>query len=128
MALDSVFAFIRRKTLLTATQSGTPSQQTLPAAPAGQAPPPRVPVDQLSTRFLLSWMFRFLAPVKILVVLAGVYVTLWIAAEVLANRQAGLTVNQINLIQNSGQRQEGLWKWLLSSDINAIALRSEASI
>jgi ATP-binding cassette subfamily B protein len=121
--------FHRAKEHVTTTPASALTQQPSPAAPEGQAPSPRVPVDQLSTRFLLTWMFRFLAPVKILVVLAGVYVTLWIAAEVLANRQAGLTVNQINLIQNSGQHHtEGMWKWLFSADINAIALRSEASI
>jgi ABC-type multidrug transport system fused ATPase/permease subunit len=83
-------------------------------------------VDQLSTRFLLSWMFRFLAPVKILIVLAAVYVTLWIGAEVLANRQAGLTVNQITLIQSGTPRPaSGLWTWLASADPNAVALRRE---
>lgn len=69
-------------------------------------------------------MFRFLSPVKPLVVLACVYLALWVAAEVLANRQAGTTVNHINTIQVTElARQQRLWTWLLSSAADAARLR-----
>jgi ABC-type multidrug transport system fused ATPase/permease subunit len=82
------------------------------------------PIAATSNRFLLKWMFGFLSPVKPLVFLACFYLTLWVAAETLANRQAGLTVNHINQMNAAViAKQPSFWRWLFSEDPEAISLR-----
>jgi ABC-type multidrug transport system fused ATPase/permease subunit len=75
--------------------------------------------------FLLKWMFAFLSPVKPLVFLACFYLTLWVSAETLANRQAGVTVNHINQMNAAtiGMIRQGFWAWLFGHDPEAVQLR-----
>jgi hypothetical protein len=73
---------------------------------------------------LLLWMFGFLKPVKPLVFLACLYLSLWVGAEVMAVRQSGQAVNVIgDLRANPDARAIGMWRWLFSADVGAIRLR-----
>ena len=83
--------------------------QTKPHNSAAKPPPQhaaavaftRAPVNPatisqgVSNTRLLLWMFRFLKPVKPLVFLACLYLSLWVGAEVMAVRQSGQAVNVI---------------------------------
>ncbi|HMB95158.1 MAG TPA: ABC transporter ATP-binding protein, partial [Tepidisphaeraceae bacterium] len=59
-----------------------------------------------------------------LVILACFYLAMWVGVEVLANRQAGETINHINTIHISqSAMNQGLFKWLLGTDPAALRLR-----
>jgi hypothetical protein len=75
-------------------------------------------LDAVTNRDLLRWMFRFLAPVKPLVVSACAWLVLWVGAEVLSVRQAGNVVNQIQKLHqsNSPAAAKGLWHWMGSGE------------
>jgi ABC-type multidrug transport system fused ATPase/permease subunit len=80
--------------------------------------------EGLSNSYLLRWMFAFLSPVKMLVVLACAYLSLWVAVEVLANWQAGTTVNHINtIVVSSSAIHAGFWRWISGADPAAVRLR-----
>jgi ABC-type multidrug transport system fused ATPase/permease subunit len=80
--------------------------------------------DGLSNAYLLRWMFAFVSPVKMLVALACFYLALWVGVEVLANRQAGETINHINTIHVSAAAMKlGFWNWLSGADPDAVKLR-----
>jgi ATP-binding cassette subfamily B protein len=70
-------------------------------------------------------MFAFLAPVKGLVILACLWLTLWVAAEILGINQAGLITNflQRELSSSPIAGEQGLWTWLVSSEPQAARLR-----
>ncbi|HEY7086481.1 MAG TPA: ABC transporter transmembrane domain-containing protein, partial [Tepidisphaeraceae bacterium] len=69
-------------------------------------------------------MFRFLSPVKPLTFMACTWLALWVGAEVMANRQAGETINQINTINASNiVGEQGFWRWLASGHPEAVQLR-----
>src|SRR4051812_30242800 len=46
------------------------------------------PLDTVSNRQLVRWMFQFLMPVKPLILAACVWLMVWVGAEVLSTRQA----------------------------------------
>ncbi len=52
----------------------------------------------MSQGYLLAWMFRFLAPVKPLVFVACLYLTLGVGAEILTARQTGRAANFIQTL------------------------------
>ncbi|HVT89093.1 MAG TPA: ABC transporter transmembrane domain-containing protein, partial [Tepidisphaeraceae bacterium] len=82
------------------------------------------PANELSTAYLLKWMFRFLAPVKMLVILACCYLSMWVAAEVLAIRQSGEAINHISTLHVSFTADKpGLLAWITSTDPDAVKLR-----
>jgi ATP-binding cassette subfamily B protein len=92
----------------------------VPALPSASPECPTAPGD----RFLLRWMFAFLAPVKSLVFLACLYLALWVGIETLANRQAGETINHISRIElRVGTEQQGFWAWTLGTQPDAARLR-----
>src|SRR5690242_9516005 len=59
---------------------------TPPPTPSPQ--PPEATASQVTNRQLVAWMFQFLRPVKGLVLMACLYLSLWVLAEVLTVRQA----------------------------------------
>jgi ABC-type multidrug transport system fused ATPase/permease subunit len=66
-------------------------------------------------------MFRFLAPVRVLVVIAAGYLILAVATEVYAARQAGLVVNQAkNLLFDPQASTRGFTGWFIGdgSDVS----------
>jgi ABC-type multidrug transport system fused ATPase/permease subunit len=69
-------------------------------------------------------MFGFVRPVKLMMVLAGAYLALWVAIEVLAVRQTAAAVNQIKDLHLSMlATQEGFWAWIGGAEPEATALR-----
>ena len=46
------------------------------------------PLDTVTNRHLLRWMFGFLSPVKPLIVMSCAWLALWVGAEVMSARQA----------------------------------------
>jgi ATP-binding cassette subfamily B protein len=65
-----------------------------------------------SNRQLLAWMFRFLSPVKPLILLACFYLAASIGCELLAVRQMGQAIDHIqNLPKGSAAVQQGFWYW-----------------
>src|SRR5262245_35669305 len=102
---------------------------TTSSVPVVQAESASPPVDAVgpSNHFLLKWMFQFLSPVKPLWMLACLWLALWVGAEVMANRQAGETINHINKIQTNSAAA-GFWSWLYSADPDASLLRHKTII
>jgi ATP-binding cassette subfamily B protein len=95
--------------------------------PAAPEDPPEPSVLQqaatLSNTKLLKWMFRFLRPVLGLAFLAGLWLVIWVGAEILAARQAGETVNHLKNIHVTAIAAKGMWYWLSSADLDAVKLR-----
>lgn len=77
------------------------------------------PLEGVTNRHLLKWMFRFLAPVKIMVVIAMSWLALQIGAEILSTRQAAEVVNQISYLHSGQIGRVGMWKWIVSEDPDA---------
>src|SRR4051812_33096460 len=78
-----------------------PQSTSAPGAPSPrtQLPqPPEATASQVTNRQLVAWMFQFLRPVKGLVLMACLYLSLWVLAEVLTVRQAGEVANHIRSI------------------------------
>lgn len=75
---------------------------------------------------LLRWMFQFLRPVKLLTVLACLYLALWTGTEVTAVRYTAEAVNRIKDIHvlNQAQSDEGVFRWILGPSSDAAGLRS----
>ena len=74
-------------------------------------------------------MFRFLAPVKPLVVAACSWLVLWVGAEVLSTRQAGNAVNQIQRLHaGANPNHLGFWRWILAGGPEARALVLEVEL
>ncbi len=71
---------------------------------------------------LMRWMFAFLRPVKLLCVLACVYLTLSIAAEVLTTRQMGNAVDHINHLHHGSMGAQRFWPWLRGGEGKAFHL------
>ena len=85
-----------------------------------------VPIQVPPPARLLRWMFQFLRPVKPLVVLACLWLTLWVVMEVLAIRQAG---NIASFLQNEVRPSQiaaaqGMRAWLFSDEPAAQRLRT----
>jgi ATP-binding cassette, subfamily B, multidrug efflux pump len=100
-----------------------PPPQPAAAAVFSRAIDPSKVSEGVTNAQLLRWMFGFLRPVKSLVFLACLYLSLWIGAEVMAVRQSGQAVNAIGaVIPGEAARQMGMWHWL-SADPGAVHLR-----
>ncbi len=77
---------------------------------------------------LLRWMFGFVRPVKGLLFRACLYLTLWIAADVLVVRQTALAVNQVQHLTASGSAGgETFWNWIRGREPGAAELRNRVS-
>ena len=71
----------------------------------------------VSNAQLFRWMFRFVQPVKWLVVVACWWVAVSAAMETLSIRQAGEAVNGIQRIQHVEKSAPGgFWRWLEATD------------
>jgi ATP-binding cassette subfamily B protein len=106
------------------------SQPTAAASPVSTSKPDAPPglvlgeTSAVSNRELLRWMFRFLAPVKWMVLLCCLYLVAWLVAEVSAVRMTGAAVDHIKAMHLSPTAAaEGFWRWVLSSDAEAGRLR-----
>src|SRR5262245_48217001 len=79
---------------------------------------------EVSNRKLIPWMFQFARPVLGLAVIAASWLAAWVAVEVLANRQAGDTVNYIQHLHSSAVvAEEGFIRWITGHDADAVRLR-----
>jgi ATP-binding cassette subfamily B protein len=65
--------------------------------------------ETVTNRQLLLWMFRFLAPVKLLIVIAAVWLLLSIYAEVLTTRWYGKTMDAVG--QTVFAESSGMLQW-----------------
>lgn len=82
------------------------------------------PADKsLSDRRLVAWMFSFLRPVKGLVVLACLFLALWIGAEILTVRQTAEAINRIELVRVGREGSAvGFWAWLRGETAEAAGI------
>lgn len=102
---------------------------TTPVVPAPTAATPPSPTTgnaapTVSSLDLVRWMFRFLKPVKWLILAAASFLTLFVIAEVLTVRTTGAAIDQIKLMHLSpAARSEGFLPWATSSDPEAAGLR-----
>ena len=117
---------------MTTTRAAAPTPQPQTAhSPADPAPKPDVPpaapnASGVTNRQLVLWMFGFLRPVKGLVFLACLYLTLWVGAEVLTARQAGEVANTIKSIQVGGASTDhGFVAWFVGNDPAPSRLRGQ---
>ncbi len=107
-----------------ATTGTSPAPRDSPSpqsAGSDGAAPPLDPLgqggDKPTNRFLLSWMFSFLQPVKPLVVIACLYLAAYVGAEILFVRQ---TAEAVNFIQQLKQAHvlthQPFWSWFFSNE------------
>ncbi len=69
-------------------------------------------------------MFRFVRPVIGLCLIAGFWMASWVGVEVMANRQAGNTVNFIqHLTASKAVAVEGFIRWITGAEPDAVRLR-----
>jgi ABC-type multidrug transport system fused ATPase/permease subunit len=79
-------------------------------------------VPPVTNRQLFFWMFRFLKPVTSLVVLACLWLTLTVIADVTSTDVAGSVITVIQkLVLGTGGN--GFWRWIGGADPSAILLR-----
>ena len=111
------------------THDVAPDKTAQTATPARSVIPPEA--ITITNRQLLRWMFAFLRPVTGIVVLACVYLALWVGAEVLTTRQAGEAANHIKHMHLSGgaasasaATARGFWHWIAGTDGDARRLRT----
>lgn len=81
-----------------------------------------------TNRQLLKWMFSFLRPVKRIVVLACLCLTLWTGAEIAAVRVTALAIDQIKAINLSDLRTVGMWAWISGDFPEAAGLRQVVAV
>src|SRR5688500_15446330 len=75
---------------------------------------------ELDNRQLLRWMFRFLRPVKLEAFLACLYLSLFIAMEILVTRYFGVAVDQIKLFHlGEASTESSFWRWFRGLDPHA---------
>jgi ATP-binding cassette subfamily B protein len=67
-------------------------------------------------------MFGFLTPVRIMVVIALIWLSLSVGAEILSVNQAAQVVNQIQNLHGGHVAAVGMWRWVVSDDADAQAL------
>ncbi len=79
--------------------------------------------EGVSNRALLRWMFSFTRPVKGLIFLACLWLTLWVGTEVLATRASGEAITQIQKVRLSEVAVGGFWKWITGLEGGAADLR-----
>jgi ATP-binding cassette subfamily B protein len=79
-------------------------------------------VAAISNASLLRWMFGFLRPVRLLCLLACVYLTLSIGLEVLTTRQMGNAVDHIKDLHAGSTGSRHFWPWLLGGEGRAFHL------
>lgn len=79
---------------------------------------------EVTNRQLLKWMFGFLRPVKRLVVLACLYLTLRTGAEIFGVYETAQAVTQIKVVQFSqAVANGGFWAWISGNTPDASGLR-----
>ena len=78
----------------------------------------------LTHRQLMGWMFAFLKPVKSICVLACVYLSLSIAAEVLTTWQMGNAVDHIKEMHRGSTGAQRFWGWFIGGEGRPFHLRS----
>jgi ATP-binding cassette, subfamily B, multidrug efflux pump len=93
-----------------------------PAAPAAGVASPAEAIESIgksmTNRQLVWWMFRFLAPVKPLVLLACFYLTAYVAVELTVVDKIGQAIDHIKLLSEAEQRipEIGVWRWFWSGE------------
>lgn len=74
-------------------------------------------------------MFSFLRPVKGRAALSCLYLACWIGLEILAVRQTAEVINQIKVVQFSGQAPAGgFWHWLAGGSTDAVRFRHTVAV
>jgi ABC-type multidrug transport system fused ATPase/permease subunit len=95
-----------------------------PSADAAAIATPGVRLDPctLSNGQLLRWMFGFMSPVKPLIVLACLYLTVACGIEILLNNQSGTTIDRIQKVHPDAQ-VHSFSQWWHDTDPAAMAVR-----
>ena len=76
---------------------------------------------------LMAWMFRFMKPVKLLVVIAGLWLGASVGAEILTTRQFGEAANAVNKVTDS-TASEGFWAWITGPNAQAAHMRHQTQL
>ncbi|MGA2583797.1 MAG: ABC transporter ATP-binding protein [Tepidisphaeraceae bacterium] len=84
--------------------------------------------EKLSNRQLLAWMFQFIHPVVLLVILACFWVAAATATDTFTIREAGVAINAIQDIHHLGASRPGLIHWIDSADPAVAGLRQVLAI
>ena len=79
--------------------------------------------EAITNRQLFFWMFRFLKPVTSLVVLACLWLTLTVIADVSSTKVAGAVLTAIQKLIPGRGIDSGFWRWLTGVDSAATYLR-----
>lgn len=79
---------------------------------------------EVTNRQLLRWTFGYLRPVKHLVFLACLFLTLWTSAEIAAVRITAMAVDGIKLLDSvPAQAETGALRWIAGQSSGAVSLR-----
>jgi ABC-type multidrug transport system fused ATPase/permease subunit len=71
---------------------------------------------RISNAQLLRWMFGFLRPVKLLCLLACIYLTASVSLEVLTTRQMGNAIDHIKDLHVGSTGAQRFWPWFLGGE------------
>lgn len=83
----------------------------------------------MSNAQLLRWMFRFVSPVKMLALIACLWLILGVGIEVLMPREMGRVIDLITrLDQEKTQVQQSVWQWLWSGEGIGLAVMSVVAL
>lgn len=81
--------------------------------------------SNISNKQLLFWMFRFLKPVIPTACLAGLFLVLFVGAEIMTVRQSGRAIDLIRHLHTSDvATSAGFFAWITSSEDEARQLRN----
>ena len=106
----------------TATREPTRASRAIDQATKAEEGAARLPA--VTNQQLLKWMFTFLKPVVPLVVTACIWLTLTVGADVQSTNVVSWIIDVIQKLPVGGlTTHHGFWKWILSDEINANALR-----
>ncbi len=79
---------------------------------------------EMSNSKLVVWMFRFIKPVIWLVIIACLWLTLTVAADLQSTRVVGTLITRIQYLPVGGlTTKQGFWHWILSHEPEANAIR-----
>jgi hypothetical protein len=88
------------------------------------APEEPLVAPEMTNQKLLIWMFRFIKPVLGLVIIACLWLTLTVAADIGSTYVVGKLITVIQYLPIGGlTTNNGFWHWIGSNEINANLIR-----
>ncbi len=118
-----------RATVDKAAQAAAGASDAAPNDPATLAYESPVVAPEMSNRKLFFWMFRFIKPVTGLALLAALWLTATIVADIRSTKITGAIVSLVQHLPVGGlTTTNGFWHWMFGDEPNARAIRGFAAV